>query len=175
VNATAPARTGLIVIDLAPPGSAADWADARALIEELYAWLEDVSGVSPSTVQAGFEEELRGLPSLFSWPKGYFALAKVDGESVGTTALKLLSPEVAELKRVYVRPEARGLSLASRMLDSAIYAARSLGVHSIRLETHSEYMRPAVAMYRQRGFVEIPAYTDLQSKVPGAIAMELRL
>ena len=82
---------------------------------------------------------------------------------------------MAELKRVYVKPSARGLGLASLMLATAIRKARDLGARTTVLESHREIKAPAVKLYRSRSFYEIPDYTDLATKVPGVIAMELAL
>jgi ribosomal protein S18 acetylase RimI-like enzyme len=61
------------------------------------------------------------------------------------------------------------------MLESAIRKARDLGARTMVLESHREIMARAVKLYRSRGFYEIPDYTDLATKVPGVIAMELAL
>lgn len=163
------------LIEITSPESAADWDAARSLIEDLFGFIERESGLPPAQVYDGLDEELRALPQHYSYPKGAFFVAKVDGNVAGTTGVKLLEPGMAEIKRVYVRPETRGLRLGSALLDAAINVSRILGAERIRLESHSGFMRTAVAMYGSRGFVEIPHYTGLGDRVPGAVAMELRL
>lgn len=166
---------GLALVEIVSPVSAKEWSQARRLVKELFRWLEDVSGVSAIDVQEGAEAELDALPWVYVPPHGSFLIASVNGEVVGTTAVHVLSPGVAELKRVYVKPSARGLGLASLMLEAAIRNARDLGARTMVLESHREIMATAVELYRRRGFSEIPDYTDLSTKVPGVIAMELPL
>ena len=168
-------RRPAIDVKIGRPVTAADWARARELVGSLLQWTVDMLGDVAVAAQKGADVELDQLVDIYSAPQGSFLIARVDGEVVGTAAVRLLSPRTAELKRVYVKPAARGLGLASRMLEAAIDAARRCGASRMVLESHSEVMRSAVEMYRRRGFHEIPDYTDLSTHVPGAIAMEMRL
>jgi GNAT superfamily N-acetyltransferase len=162
----------LALVEIMSPASAQEWSQARRLVKELFRWLEDASGVSAAEVQGGAEAELDALPWLYVPPLGSFLIAAVNGDIVGTAAVHLRSPDVAELKRVYVKPAARGLGIASLMLDTAMRNARDLGATRMVLESHREIMSAAVGLYRRHGFYEIPDYTDLAERIPGVVALE---
>jgi putative acetyltransferase len=106
----------------------------------------------------GFAAELAGLPAPYMPPGGCLLLATQDGGALGVVGLKPLAPGVAELKRLYVVPEARGLGVGLRLAASAIAAARAGGYAGVRLDTHRPSMAAAIALYRALGFVEIAPY-----------------
>lgn len=92
-------------------------------------------------------------------PAGYFLLARLDGRPVGCGALKRLGPAEGEAKRVWTAPEARGLGVASRIMDSLEQLAREVGFTTLKLDTNRTLVE-AQAMYRKRGYREIPRYND---------------
>jgi ribosomal protein S18 acetylase RimI-like enzyme len=106
----------------------------------------------------GFAAELAGLPKPYAPPGGRLLLAAADGVAVGVAGLKSLMPGIAEIKRLYVEPHARGLGLGRRLAERAITEAVAAGYDRVRLDTHRPSMQAAIALYRSLGFVEIPAY-----------------
>lgn len=120
-----------------------------------------------------FDRELAGLPGEYSPPCGSLLLA-VDGEAVlGCVAVRPLEwPGVAELKRLYVRPSARGHGLGLMLTQAAIAAAREADYEALRLDTLPT-MGPAQDLYRSFGFREIEPYRF--NPVPGTSYWELRL
>jgi putative acetyltransferase len=120
-----------------------------------------------------FEEELRGLPGAYARPRGrLLLLAEDDGAPAGCGALRPIAPEIAELKRMWVRPAFRGRGLGRRLAASLLAAARDEGYRLARLDT-LETMREAIALYRSLGFRDIPAY--YANPLPGPLYMELAL
>ena len=113
----------------------------------------------------GFDEELKTLPGK------YFALIVEDGR--GCVGVRPFDGETAEIKRLYVRPQARGTGLGRRLAQKAIAAARERGYRRIVLDTIPGKMDAAIALYRSLGFREIPPYA--KDPTPGALCMELRL
>jgi ribosomal protein S18 acetylase RimI-like enzyme len=80
------------------------------------------------------------------------------GEVVGTAAVRRLAPEVAELKRMWLRPDCRGRGLARRLMDRCLEEARGLGGRVLRLDSEKDRLAVAVRLYRGYGFTEIADY-----------------
>jgi putative acetyltransferase len=106
----------------------------------------------------GFAAEFAGLPAPYVPPGGCLLLARRDGEAIGMIGLKPLAPDIAEIKRLYVVPEARGLGLGKLLAERAIAEARAKGYARVRLDTHRPGMGAAIGLYRSLGFSEIPPY-----------------
>lgn len=105
-----------------------------------------------------FEDELAHLQSMYARPKGVLLLAKQDdGQTLGCVAVRPQEPKVAELKRMYVTEQCRGNGAGKKLLQSALAISKTLGYDLIRLDTLSS-MLPAIHLYREAGFYEIPAY-----------------
>lgn len=92
-------------------------------------------------------------------PAGYLLLARLEGEPVGCGALKRLSADEGEVKRVWTSPDVRGLGVASKMMDSLEQLARDVGFKRVKLDTNRTLVE-AQAMYRKRGYREIAPYND---------------
>lgn len=120
-----------------------------------------------------FSEELAELPGKYAPPSGCILLARVDGQPAGCVALRPLGDGVCEMKRLYVRPQQRGLKLGRRLAERIIQEARTLGYERIRLDTIPSKMASAVILYGALGFETIPAYCE--SPFPDAMFMELEL
>lgn len=86
-----------------------------------------------------------------------FLLASVDAQPTGCVGLRLPAPELAELSRMYIRPEFRRAGGGGRLLGEADRAAEELGARAIRLDTRTDLVE-ARAMYARYGYREIPAY-----------------
>jgi ribosomal protein S18 acetylase RimI-like enzyme len=74
-----------------------------------------------------------------------------------TGALRRLRDGAAEIKRMYVLPEARSLHIGSRMLDHLVASAGEMGASVVRLDT-AGFMVDGHRLYRSRGFTECPPY-----------------
>jgi GNAT superfamily N-acetyltransferase len=94
-----------------------------------------------------FTEE---LPRLLG-PRGRLLVARAGSEVVGIGALKPVDATVGEIKRMYVRPHARGQGIGRAILERLLDDARAIGYGVARLETVM-FMREAHALYRSRGF-----------------------
>jgi GNAT superfamily N-acetyltransferase len=111
------------------------------------------------------DEEFAGLSGAdLTPPRGAFLVVRggaggEDTSPAGCAGVRLLSPEIAELKRVWVRPEARRHGLGSRLLTAAEQAAVGLGATAMRLDTRSDLVE-ARRLYVRHGYAEIPRYHD---------------
>ena len=109
----------------------------------------------------------------FEPPDGIFLLAQLDGESVGCGGLARFDASTAEIRRMYVVPEARGRRIARAVLDALLDRARGAGYARVRLETGFA-QQAAIRLYEQAGFTPIPCWgpyaTDERS-----ICLELEL
>jgi putative acetyltransferase len=119
-----------------------------------------------------FEQELATLPGAYAAPKGHILLAESDGRALGVVALRPFDDRTCEMKRLYVRPEARGRGLGERLARAIMAEGARIGYATIRLDTH-ESMLEAIGLYRALGFREITAYAE--PAVPGLHYFERRL
>jgi ribosomal protein S18 acetylase RimI-like enzyme len=92
-------------------------------------------------------------------PAGLLLVAWLDGHPVGCGALKFHGRESAEIKRMWVSPSVRGLSLGRRMLRELEGAAVEGGARAVRLETN-ERLIEAIGLYRSSGYREVAAFND---------------
>ena len=119
-----------------------------------------------------FEEELASFPSHYAPPAGCILLAHVDGIAEGCVAVRPLSDRICEMKRLYVRPAARGRGVGRRLAAAVVAKAHAMGYERMRLDTLAS-MEEANALYRSLGFEEIEPYCA--NPFPDACFFELRL
>ena len=146
--------------------AAADFAAGRALFEEYAAQLKI------DLCFQGFAAELDQLAQIYAPPTGSLLLARRGDRPVGCGAIRRLSGQSCEMKRLYIRPADRGAKLGRVIAQALLARARALGYTSVRLDTLAE-MIPARALYRSLGFREIAPYYD--NPLPQVVYMELDL
>lgn len=128
-------------------------SQARKLIVE-YA---ESLGCSPCL--ENIEQELRSLPEPFAPPTGRLILAIDDDQPAGVVGLKKIRGDIAEMARLYVRPQWRGKGYGKGLALHCIASAKEAGYRAIRLYTLPS-MATALTIYRKIGFTEIAPYTD---------------
>lgn len=105
------------------------------------------------------EEIAKGPPADLVPPNGLLLLALADGEPAGLGGVRHLDTEAAEVKSMYVAPAYRGTGLGRRILARLDEIALEHGCRAVRLDT-SDYLTPAVGLYRSAGYREVPAYNQ---------------
>jgi GNAT superfamily N-acetyltransferase len=98
------------------------------------------------------DDQLRALPSSYIADGGMFWVAHHAGTLVGTCGVFPVEPGMYELRKMYLRPTARGLGVGRALLDVAVTWTRAQGGTSLVLDT-VEQMTRAIAFYEANGFV----------------------
>jgi putative acetyltransferase len=108
-----------------------------------------------------FEDELKTLPTHYAKPRGTLLIAFANNELAGCCALRPMDSvdyvNACEMKRLYVRPNFRGLGIGRLLAESILDHARLAEYESILLDTLDD-MESARALYEELGFEEIPPY-----------------
>ncbi len=140
----------LVEISIEDPAS----ADAQWCIGQYFAELN-------TRFDAGFDPTLgiSAHPHELIPPAGLLLVARLRQEPVGCGGLKLHANAPAELKRMWVAPQVRGLGLGQRLLNELERHAREAGVTILHLETNGMLVE-AISMYRRSGYQEVAAFND---------------
>ena len=143
-------RASLVEIAVEDPTTAA----ARYCVRQYYAELD-------RRFENGFDPA-RSIPAdacdLIP-PAGALLVARLRGRPIGCGALKFHRRAPAELKRMWVAPEARGIGLGRRLLRELERHARAGGASVLRLETNRS-LKEAIQLYRSSGYREVAAFND---------------
>lgn len=127
------------------------------LIREFTEW---AISLDPETKDAptfaDLENELATLPGAYAPPTGCLLLARNDGHPVGCVAFLARDEGTVEIKRMYVRPESRGLKLGQNLVTALITEARKQKANRLILDSYYT-MTSAHKIYRAAGFKDIPA------------------
>ena len=142
------------------------WANAK--VEENFGVSFDIATM--------LEEDMNTLEK-FMPPQGRLLLGYVEDRPMGIACLKTLTNTIGEVKRMYVRPQARNRGLGRALLNQLLEEARQIGYERVRLDS-ARFMAEAHQLYRMSGFREIEAYEG--SEIPKEfqknwIFMELEL
>ncbi len=149
-----------------PATTAADLATVRELFRE-YA---DSLGVNLHFQQ--FEQEVADLPGGYGPPGGCLLLAMAAGIPGGCVGVRPLEGAICEMKRLYVRPQARKVGLGRALAEAAIGFGAGAGYRRMRLDTLPT-MERARALYESLGFRRIPPYR--YNPIPDTLYLELEL
>jgi ribosomal protein S18 acetylase RimI-like enzyme len=128
--------------------------DARWCIGQYFAELN-------ARFEAGFDpaQSISADADELTPPVGALLIARLNGRAIGCGALKFHPDVPAELKRMWVAPEARGLGLGRRLLEELEKHAREAGATVVRLETNRS-LKEAIQLYRSTGYLEVAAFNS---------------
>lgn len=130
------------------PVTDVDVPEVTALVAEVLAEYGLEFGKGTKT-----DDDLRALPVSYASHGGAFWVGRAgSGELLGTCGVFPVATSTFELRKMYLRPAARGLGLGSRLLDVAEAWVRERGGNLIVLDT-IEAMASACSFYERRGFV----------------------
>ncbi len=141
---------GLVEIDDSDPGG----PDGRHCLESYFAELgrRFEAGFEAAHSHGGDDDDLRP-------PQDVFLVARLRGSPVGCGGLKLRPGAPAELRRMWVSDDVRGLGIGKRLLAELERRAAVRGAETVRLETNRT-LTEAIGLYRANGYREIPAFND---------------
>lgn len=135
-------------------------------------WREFIANSPVNLDYQGNDAEFANLPGKYAAPQGGVWLADRDGEIEGCIALRKVDAQICEMKRLYVRPHARGRRLGNALVERLITEARAIGYREMRLDVQEKFLA-ARRMYAVFGFV--PAEPVSYNPVPGASFLGLHL
>jgi DNA-binding MarR family transcriptional regulator/GNAT superfamily N-acetyltransferase len=128
--------------------------DAQYCLAEYVAELNRRStrGFDPSVGATALPHEVRP-------PAGHFFVAYLHGEPIGCGGVKHHANAPAEIKRMWIAPQARGLGLGRRLLETLEACAGEGGAEVAHIET-SAVLTEALSLYRSTGWVEVAPFND---------------
>jgi predicted N-acetyltransferase YhbS len=155
------------------PAQPPDIPEVRAMLREYVDWI----GLDLAFQE--IEVEIANLPGEYDPPDGVLLVAEEHHQLIGMIALRPLAQpsgthhvEVAEMKRLFVRPHARGRGLATELINRLLDEARHSGYEEIRLDT-LPMMTGAQELYQRFGFEDIAPYYE--TPIAGTRFMAMRL
>ncbi len=133
---------------------------ARACIEAYYKLLvEAVPECSPDMLILPLPDAER-----YRSPDGAFLVAWSDDLPIGCVSLRRLGPKLAEVKRLWVHPHARGQGLGLRLMRAIEARARDMGFSHAKLDTNTN-LTAAVGLYSSDGWSDTEPYTSPPANV----------
>jgi GNAT superfamily N-acetyltransferase len=151
----------------------ADWTAAALLLDEYRRWVAEAIGADVTATQPAARDEFTDPARFYRPPDAALVLARVGERPAGVVGVHRLTRSAAELKRMYLRPWARGRGLSRALLVEAVAAADDLGFDELLLQTHPGAMPVAHRLYREYGFRPAESFHDLG--VPGVLTLGLDL
>ena len=118
------------------------------------------------------EVEFATFTEKYAAPTGCVLLAEADGGIEGCVAMRQVTSAICEMKRLYVRPDARGKHLGRELAERLIAEARAVGYREMRLDVQAQFL-VARRLYVDLGFIAAEPISF--NPVPGASFLGLRL
>lgn len=156
----------------------ADWSRDGAAVQAL-CWayrdlLESRMGRFPGLLDRYYAKPdyaalMERLPEIHARPTGDILLAEAGGQTVGCAMYYPLNqPGLTEIKRVFVAPEARGMSAGRRLIEATMDAARTDGYTRMVLDTMVD-LNEAISLYEKMGFTTAEPFYDISPEAAPAI------
>jgi len=113
-------------------------------------------------IASAIEDDMAHL-GKFMPPSGCLLLSLAGNQLDGIACMKILTPEIGEIKRMYVRQDHRGKGLGRSLVQRLIEEAGQTGYRQLRLDS-ARFMQVAHHLYRSMGFHDIQPYKG--SEIP---------
>jgi GNAT superfamily N-acetyltransferase len=160
--------------------SAADYAAVAELMRAFVRWhyerhADDRNIIDSYFDPEQFERELSALPGEFSAPGGALLMAEEAGRIGGCVALRKLSDDMCEMKRMFVTADWHGKGAGSALASAIIQRAEDIGYSRMMLDTGPK-QHEAQGLYRKLGFRDVEPYYSLSPELRDwLVFMELDL
>lgn len=148
-------------VELLAVGDTATRDAARDLITEYLRWIADGAASSYGLsfdIDAMVRSDLDD-PAKFYPPTGRFYLVRHAGAYVGVGCLKRITPQVAEIQRMFVQPHVRGVGVGRLLVEQLLQDARAIGYTTVKLES-LKFLTAAHTLYKSVGFAEVTPYAE---------------
>ncbi|MEU8886309.1 GNAT family N-acetyltransferase [Streptomyces sp. NPDC048442] len=136
-------------------------ADATTLRRDYYDEVASRYWERPATEQEIDEGLTDDGTDLLVEPTGTFVVGRYEGKPSACAGMVLLDAELAELTRVFVRPEVRGTGGGGQLLKAVEETARTYGAKRIQLDTRNDLVE-ARGLYTKHGYREVEALNAKQ-------------
>jgi GNAT superfamily N-acetyltransferase len=142
-----------------------DIAHVRDLFWEYLQWansrLNEKYGINLE-IEIMLEQDMAALDK-FAPPSGRLLLAEYENQIAGLACMRQIRVDIAEIKRMFVRPYFRSKGIGRALLDSLLVQAREIGYPRVRLDS-TRFMKTAHVLYQSLGFQDIDPYEE--SEIP---------
>ena len=133
-------------------------ADGKDYLPEVKELIKEYStGLDRDLSFQNIDAELKNPAHKYTAPEGELLVALENEEVLGMVAYHRHSDVRCEMKRLYVRPKARGMHLGSTLIKEIICHAKKAGYEEMVLDTIAP-LKTAVSLYKKNGFEECEAY-----------------
>jgi GNAT superfamily N-acetyltransferase len=137
-----------------------DAPEALACLSAYYQVLMDkIASLTPDMLTLPLPDAAK-----YRAPEGAFLVALSDTMPIGCVSLRPLSQTEAEVKRLWVHPDAQGQGLARRLMQQIESRARAMGFRRLKLDSNTA-LAPALALYRSMGWTDCAPYTSFPADV----------
>jgi len=122
--------------------------------------MQELYGVHPHNPKEAVEQDIQQI-NKFQPPYGQIILAIYEGKVCGLGSLKSISPEIGEIKRMFVDPTIRRIGAGRAILEGLLAEAKKVGYKKVRLDS-PKFLEAAHSLYRSFGFRDIEAYPEME-------------
>ena len=135
-------------ITITTPKTEADFEAVRSLFSEYFEFILTLPNMVAyfATVQSPFNEMEELETGKYAPPEGTILLAISDNKPIGVVALRKHDDNLCEMKRLYIRPILRGVSVGRKLTEAIVETGRKMGYHKMLLDSHVT-MKTAHSLY----------------------------